>query len=257
MHRESLSATLIKQEPVENESLLKSPQKKDDIPFRKKDLLDVSCPNHPHDLPWRDPRIERKASLSSDPSQRSFVEESLHSRFQENELFLVQLPSSWPIDSAKDISIHNDISTLSTETLSTSSNINIPPTATKAPIASSGSSTTSSSNLYSSPFSKKKDENQSSGQVLDEEGFPSFDDGHIGKLLLYRSGKMKLKVGNFLYDMESGTESKFLQQVMFLDTIEKQCVELGALSKRLICVPDFQALLSESDAKDYEDCMEL
>lgn len=78
---------------------------------------------------------------------------------------------------------------------------------------------------------------------MDLEDMP---DGQIGKIVIYKSGKMKLKIGNVLLDIEQGMQSSFLENVMVVDTnneTSKKAVELGHIVQKFTCAPNMDALL--------------
>ena len=71
-------------------------------------------------------------------------------------------------------------------------------------------------------------------------------EGQIGKLVVYKSGKMKLKVGDVLLEVQQGMRSSFLEDVMVLDTEsddKKKVIELGHIVQKFVCMPDMDALL--------------
>ncbi|KAI7853036.1 RNA polymerase III RPC4-domain-containing protein [Circinella umbellata] len=71
-------------------------------------------------------------------------------------------------------------------------------------------------------------------------------EGQIGKLVVYKSGKMKLKVGDILLDVQQGMRSSFLEDVMVVDTEsddKKKVIELGHIVQKFVCMPDLDALL--------------
>jgi len=68
--------------------------------------------------------------------------------------------------------------------------------------------------------------------------------GQIGKLVFYKSGKVKLKVGGSLLDVSPGTGCLFDQEVVAVDTEEKGFHRLGSVNRRLVCSLDVQDILS-------------
>ncbi|CAO3625100.1 unnamed protein product [Cunninghamella echinulata] len=86
---------------------------------------------------------------------------------------------------------------------------------------------------------------------MDLEDMP---DGQIGKIVIYKSGKMKLKIGNVLLDIEQGMRSSFLENVMVVDTsneTSKKAVELGHIVQKFTCAPNMDALL-EGCEENYD-----
>ena len=67
--------------------------------------------------------------------------------------------------------------------------------------------------------------------------------GQIGKLRIHKSGKMKLQLGNIIYDVLPGNTQNALEQVTAITEERKQIYNLGEISKRLLCIPDMENLL--------------
>lgn len=66
--------------------------------------------------------------------------------------------------------------------------------------------------------------------------------GYMGKMLVYKSGAIKLKLGDILYDVSAGSTCIFAQDVVAINTVDKECCFLGEIGKRAIVTPD-QSLL--------------
>ncbi|KVH94039.1 RNA polymerase III Rpc4, partial [Cynara cardunculus var. scolymus] len=60
--------------------------------------------------------------------------------------------------------------------------------------------------------------------------------GFMGKMLVYKSGAVKLKLGDHLYN-----------DVVVINTDEKHCCNVGELNKRAIITPDIDSLLLNPD----------
>ncbi|VFQ80534.1 unnamed protein product [Cuscuta campestris] len=67
--------------------------------------------------------------------------------------------------------------------------------------------------------------------------------GHMGKILVYKSGAVKMKLGDILYDVVPGTEISFPQDVVAIDNVEKSCAVLGGVGAHAVAVPDIDSLL--------------
>ncbi|XP_040986046.1 uncharacterized protein LOC121234238 [Juglans microcarpa x Juglans regia] len=67
--------------------------------------------------------------------------------------------------------------------------------------------------------------------------------GYLGKMLVYKSGAIKLKLGNTLYDVTPGSDCVFAQDVAAINLAEKQCCVLGELGKRAVVTLDVDSLL--------------
>ncbi|PON53635.1 DNA-directed RNA polymerase III subunit RPC [Parasponia andersonii] len=67
--------------------------------------------------------------------------------------------------------------------------------------------------------------------------------GFMGKMLVYKSGAIKLRIGDTLYDVSSGMDSVFAQDVVAINNAEKHCCIVGVLNKRVILTPDVDSIL--------------
>ncbi|TKY68005.1 DNA-directed RNA polymerase III subunit RPC4 [Spatholobus suberectus] len=66
--------------------------------------------------------------------------------------------------------------------------------------------------------------------------------GYMGKMLVYKSGAIKLKLGEALLDVSPGSNCVFAQDIVAVNTAQKQCCNLGELSKRVVVVPDLDSI---------------
>ncbi|EES12044.1 hypothetical protein BDA96_06G062300 [Sorghum bicolor] len=68
-------------------------------------------------------------------------------------------------------------------------------------------------------------------------------EGYMGRILVYRSGKVKMKIGDALFDVSSGSNCMFVQEVAAINTREKHCCTVGEISKRAVIAPDIDYML--------------
>ncbi|KAL0374550.1 UNVERIFIED_CONTAM: hypothetical protein Sradi_3370700 [Sesamum radiatum] len=68
-------------------------------------------------------------------------------------------------------------------------------------------------------------------------------DGLMGKMLVYKSGAIKLKLGDTLYDVSAGLNCVFGQDVVAINTEDKHCCNMGEINKRAIITPDTDSML--------------
>ncbi|CAN6231788.1 unnamed protein product, partial [Urochloa humidicola] len=73
-------------------------------------------------------------------------------------------------------------------------------------------------------------------------GLKELPGGFMGKMLVYKSGKVKMTLGDVLFDVSSKNH-KVLQDVVAINTREKHCCGLGEIEKRAIVTPDIDSLL--------------
>ncbi|KAK9292575.1 hypothetical protein L1049_020549 [Liquidambar formosana] len=74
--------------------------------------------------------------------------------------------------------------------------------------------------------------------------FKELSGGYMGKMLVYKSGAIKLKLGETLYDVSPGSDCVFAQEVVAINTEDKHCCALGELGKRIVVTPDVDSLLN-------------
>ncbi|KAF9613368.1 hypothetical protein IFM89_007446 [Coptis chinensis] len=67
--------------------------------------------------------------------------------------------------------------------------------------------------------------------------------GLMGKLLVYKSGAVKLKLGDHLYDVSPGSDCIFSQDVIAVNTEEKHFCVVGELNKHAVVIPDLDSFL--------------
>ncbi|XP_043718027.1 uncharacterized protein LOC122665973 [Telopea speciosissima] len=68
--------------------------------------------------------------------------------------------------------------------------------------------------------------------------------GFMGKMLVYKSGAIKLKFGEILYDVSPGSDCMFAQDVVAINTEDKHCCVLGPLDKHAVATADVEYLLN-------------
>lgn len=75
-----------------------------------------------------------------------------------------------------------------------------------------------------------------------------FTEGFLGKLQIRKSGKVQLVLGDITMDVSEGAAFSFLQQLVSVRLSEGPTGDmsiLGNVKHKLVCSPDFQALLQE------------
>jgi archaellum component FlaD/FlaE len=81
-------------------------------------------------------------------------------------------------------------------------------------------------------------------------GLEDIPQGQVGTLIMYKSGKMKMKFGSILLDVNQGMQSSFLENVMVVDHESeetKKAIELGHIVQKFVCAPNMDALLSAEE----------
>ncbi|KAJ1919339.1 hypothetical protein H4219_002027 [Mycoemilia scoparia] len=86
---------------------------------------------------------------------------------------------------------------------------------------------------------KQKEKEKEQEQSTETRG----PEGRIGTLQIYESGKVKMKIGDILYDISTGSDCQFVQKLCALDMECRQAFILGNIKKRLVCTPDLESML--------------
>lgn len=70
-------------------------------------------------------------------------------------------------------------------------------------------------------------------------------DGFAGRLRLHKSGKLTMKLGNIEMDVTQGTESGFLQDVVYTDNEAKRSYLIGQISRKMVVAPNVEKLVHQ------------
>ncbi|UZJ53136.1 hypothetical protein CBS101457_002456 [Exobasidium rhododendri] len=100
----------------------------------------------------------------------------------------------------------------------------------------------------SSEKDKVKDESE-----VDEKGgekssvSPSPPEGQIGRLDVFRDGRVQFRFNDIVMEVTGGSQSSFLQQVMILSGEEKKATTLGELHRKFVVAPEIESMLNDVD----------
>ncbi|XP_051524668.1 DNA-directed RNA polymerase III subunit RPC4-like [Myxocyprinus asiaticus] len=91
----------------------------------------------------------------------------------------------------------------------------------------------------------QKTETQEESQEENSCCLKDLQEGLVGKMLLRKSGKVQLILGNITLDVALGTPCAFLQELVSVNTEGRRgdMSVLGHIKHKLVCSPDFQSLL--------------
>ncbi|KAH8296097.1 hypothetical protein KR054_001711 [Drosophila jambulina] len=78
------------------------------------------------------------------------------------------------------------------------------------------------------------------------------EEGQIGKILRYRSGRVKLQLGDTLFDLDMGLDPGYLQELMSVTANREQrsgnMINLGPIQAKLKATPDWVHLFEQQEA---------
>mmetsp|Transcript_11266 Transcript_11266/g.39954 ORF Transcript_11266/g.39954 Transcript_11266/m.39954 type:complete len:358 (-) Transcript_11266:116-1189(-) len=70
-------------------------------------------------------------------------------------------------------------------------------------------------------------------------------DGKIGKLKIYKSGKVRMEIGGVPFCVDQGAQTFFQQEIGCVCPLAKEYVNLGSIQNRVVLTPDVGALLAD------------
>ncbi|KAM6234908.1 DNA-directed RNA polymerase III subunit RPC4 [Porphyrio hochstetteri] len=92
----------------------------------------------------------------------------------------------------------------------------------------------------------KQEKSQEARQAENTCTLADLPEGQVGKLLVRKSGKVQLVLGKVTLDVTMGTPCSFLQELVSVgigDNRMGEMIVLGHVKHKLVCSPDFEALL--------------
>ncbi|XP_036252588.1 DNA-directed RNA polymerase III subunit RPC4 isoform X2 [Molothrus ater] len=92
----------------------------------------------------------------------------------------------------------------------------------------------------------KQEKSQEAKQAENICTLANLPEGQVGKLLIRKSGKVQLVLGKVTLDVTMGTPCSFLQELVSVgigDNRTGEMMVLGHVRHKLVCSPDFEALL--------------
>ncbi|KAI9291406.1 hypothetical protein K502DRAFT_344683 [Neoconidiobolus thromboides FSU 785] len=69
-------------------------------------------------------------------------------------------------------------------------------------------------------------------------------DGKVGKLIFYKSGKVMMKYGDILFNVSKASKTSFHQEIVALDSNNKEAYSLAPIKEKFLVVPDLDSLLN-------------
>merc|ERR1711920_402112 len=70
-------------------------------------------------------------------------------------------------------------------------------------------------------------------------------DGQLGKLRIYKSGKVVMEIGGMPFCVDQGCESSFRQDLACVCPEAKEMTSLGKIEKRVVLTPDIDAMVAD------------
>lgn len=211
-----------------------------------KEPWDYDHSYYPTSLPWRkpfsgDPELLDEDEFGEAASAREYDESTvnaasdlgLQEKVDDAKMFVFQLPANIPFGEQP----------TSTDRMGTAGSLKFPRSGSDSPAIAKGKEVPLHTSMVSAGDRSTSSSVRGNAhkKVCSLEELPA---GCLGKLLVYKSGVVKLKMGDILFDVSPGIGSSFAQEIMTVNTKEKQCCSLGEPNNKwAIVTPDIESLL--------------
>ncbi|MCO5572810.1 hypothetical protein L7F22_026569 [Adiantum nelumboides] len=73
--------------------------------------------------------------------------------------------------------------------------------------------------------------------------------GQMGKLLVYKSGAVKLQLGGTSFEAVAGSQCVFAQELVGINATTQHCCFLGDVTKRIVIVPSLNEFLQSGSSE--------
>lgn len=70
-------------------------------------------------------------------------------------------------------------------------------------------------------------------------------DGKIGKLKIYKSGKVKMDIGGMPFCVDQGSETFFHQELALVCPLAGEMINLGSIQNRMVLTPDLETMFAD------------
>ncbi|CAN0902331.1 DNA-directed RNA polymerase III subunit RPC4 [Linum grandiflorum] len=90
---------------------------------------------------------------------------------------------------------------------------------------------------------KKQSKKTKAGSSKVDSDLSQLPEGRMGKMVIYKSGAVKWKIGDVDYDVSQGLDCTFAQEVAAMNTTTKQCSSVGEVEKHAVVSVDVDSIL--------------
>jgi len=222
------------------------------IPFAKKTIKKVNIPDS------KDAMMDDVLNLSDtniflegSEARDILCNEDGSLQVNEKQLFFIQLPSQLPLK------LQDPRPTIQRKLSDGNIQTSVTGITSTTPVASTSTTTTATTTTPAAGTSKvdpKKKAELSLGNtdtapdninaVDFVSNLPQVPSGYLGEMLIYKSGKIKLKLGEILLDVQPGVQNECMQQAVAVSKDAQKCFILGPVPKRIVCIPDVEYFLN-------------
>jgi len=93
----------------------------------------------------------------------------------------------------------------------------------------------------------EEDQDQADGEEMEvdlQKRKKLLPNSQLGKLIFYKSGKVKMKIGDSLFDVKEGMDCQFYQEVVAVSKENRTACFIDQLNKKLVASPNIEDLVS-------------
>lgn len=99
------------------------------------------------------------------------------------------------------------------------------------------------------PLEEVHRENEDAATAGSGASITRFPDGKLGKLKIYKSGKVRMVIGGLEFCLDQGCETFFRQDLACVCPLANEIISLGQIEKRVVLTPDLDSMLT-GDSKE-------
>ncbi|KAM7358239.1 RNA polymerase III subunit C53 isoform 1-T1 [Cochliomyia hominivorax] len=118
-----------------------------------------------------------------------------------------------------------------------------------SPESSVNPSTSAEASKPANPTERKK-------KPVKDNVLKKMEEGQVGRLIRYKSGKTKLLLGETYFDLDMGMETGFLQDLMSISCNREErsgnMINLGPIQAKITATPDWEQLLKQTLTTDQQ-----
>jgi hypothetical protein len=218
------------------------------LPFRD-DIIDEERDNRP-----QEEKTQQEIDAEALAKQKELFRMGMDNIIANDELFFIQLPSSLPID----------MDLLRSSRCQQETNLIVSQIKELKNVQTSQQKEQQMAELKQKLTSLRKEKESYtmkktySANIDDDENIwtvpfnstlTDLSSGYMGEMMVYKSGKVKLKLGDILLDVSPGTEFSFQEQIAYISASDRSCHVLGDIKSHLTCTPDIEYLLQHKTDK--------
>eukprot|EP00928_Gymnodinium_smaydae_P089562 TRINITY_DN7350_c0_g5_i1.p1 TRINITY_DN7350_c0_g5~~TRINITY_DN7350_c0_g5_i1.p1 ORF type:complete len:386 (-),score=84.93 TRINITY_DN7350_c0_g5_i1:163-1320(-) len=96
------------------------------------------------------------------------------------------------------------------------------------------------------PLEEVQRENEDAATAGAGAAITRYPDGRIGKLKIYKSGKVRMEIAGIDFCVDSGCETFFQQDLACVCPLAHEVIDLGPIRRRVVITPDVDSIIADT-----------